>query len=103
MTCNIYEDLGLPRPTEMLQKAKLVRFLELAIKQKHLTLAAAARTIGISPKRLEQILSGRFRQEQAELLATWLDLLGHRVVFDNRLGVPQQLGEFHLVPPILLQ
>lgn len=103
MTCNIYEDLGLPRPAEMLQKAKLVRCVEFAIKQKHLTVAAAARTIGISPKRLDQILSGRFRQERADLLVSWLDLLGHRVVFDSPVAGTQQLGEFHLVPPIVMQ
>lgn len=87
----------------MLRKARLVRYIDLAIRQQHLTTRQAARRLGITDARLDLILNGRFRQEQADLLVTWLDQLGHRVVFYEQQPGEGQLGEFQLVPPLVFR
>ena len=57
---NVFEDIGLPNPQDMLIKAKIVTKIEQEIKKRKLTQAAAAEIIDSPQSRLSKILRGQF-------------------------------------------
>jgi predicted XRE-type DNA-binding protein len=103
MTCNTYEELGRPDPIEMLRKAQIVRTMERTIRQRNLSISRAAKLMGLSTQRLDLILGGRFRSETPELLLNCLRRLGHDIVVEVK-PEPSSggLGEFHLIPPLIV-
>jgi predicted XRE-type DNA-binding protein len=66
---NIFADLGLPDPDEMLLKSKIAIELDRVIKQRNLTHRSAAKLAGISQPDFSRILRGQFQgYSQAELM-----------------------------------
>ena len=57
---NIFADLGLANPDEMLVKAKIVHKIEQEIKSRKLTQAEAAMLMDIPQPRVSKIVNGRF-------------------------------------------
>ena len=57
---NVYADLGFDNPEEMLLKAKLVRQISVAIKEKGLNQYQAAEVLGIDQPKVSALVRGRF-------------------------------------------
>lgn len=85
MSASVYEMIG-KDPEAMVQKAALVLTLHKSIDAQGLSHAEVAARFGISPKRLELVLGGRFRDTPAEHLLAWLRELGFTM--DVRLTPP---------------
>src|ERR1035437_4676783 len=77
---NVYADLGLGEPQEMLAKAKLVRAIGKTLKERGLTQVAAAMILGIDQPKVSQLLKGQFRGFSSDRLMQFLNLLGQDVI-----------------------
>lgn len=78
-TGNVFADLGLPDAGEHLIKAGLVVRIDRTIRQRKLTLAAAAELMGIDQPRVSAMLAGQFRGYSVERLMRCLVALGNDV------------------------
>jgi len=58
-TGNVFADLGLPNPEELLLKTKLVLAISDAIKAQSLTQSEAAKIVGLTQADLSKLLRGR--------------------------------------------
>ena len=76
---NIFEDIGLQNPDEMLIKAKIVQKIEKEIKQRGLTQAQASKLMDIPQPRVSQIVNGRFHDISESKLIHCLSKLGYNV------------------------
>jgi|SRR5580658_7044009 predicted XRE-type DNA-binding protein len=76
---NVFADLGLADAGEQLIKAGLVVKIDRAIRQRHLTQAAAAQLMGIDQPKVSAMLAGQFRGYSVERLMRFLVALGHDV------------------------
>ena len=76
---NVFADLGLADADEHLIKAGLVVKIDLTIRQRRLTQAAAAQLIGIDQPKVSAMLAGQFRGYSVERLMRFLVALGHDV------------------------
>jgi len=59
---NIFADLGLPNPEDLLLRAQCVTAIDNAIREKKLTQAAAAKKLGIHQPDLSRLLGGQLRR-----------------------------------------
>ncbi len=76
---NIFADLGLPNPQELLLKASIVSEIANAMKLKKLTQAKAAVLTGIAQPDLSNLLRGRTQGFSVERLMFMLTKLGRDV------------------------
>lgn len=58
---NVYADIGLADPQEMLVKAKLASKIGDIIKRQHLTQQQAAELLGMPQPKVSKLLNGQFR------------------------------------------
>jgi len=58
---NVYADIGLADPQEMLVKAKLASKIGDIIKRQHLTQQQAAELLGMQQPKVSNLLNGQFR------------------------------------------
>jgi len=69
-SANVYADLGMPDPEEMLVKAQLATKIAEIIKHRRLTQMQAAELLGMPQPKLSNMLRGRFRGiSEAKMLA----------------------------------
>ena len=73
---NVFADLGLPNPEELLLKAQITVEIERAMKLKKLTQAKAATLTGTAQPELSNLLRGRFKGFSVERLMLMLTKLG---------------------------
>ena len=73
---NVFADLGLPNPEELLQKAKLVVAISDAIKARGLTQSDAGKIMGVSQPDLSKLLRGRTMSFTLDRLVGMLNALG---------------------------
>lgn len=78
---NIFADLGLPDAENLLAKSGLAVVLLRSIRELGLTRSAAAQRIGISQRKLSNILRGRFDNIGAGVIADCLKALGHDIEY----------------------
>ena len=72
---NVFADLGIPEPDDMLLRSSLVVALRHAIRMRALTQTAAAKRIGVGQADLSKLLGGQLRRYTAERLMRMLTAL----------------------------
>ena len=104
---NIFADLGIPNPEEVLAKAEIVRQIEKTIKKKKLTQTQAAKILGISQPKVSKLLRGYFQNFSLERLFRFLNKLGqdvsisisaepHKGEGHTRIGIDGSFQEFRI-------
>lgn len=78
-TGNVYEDLGHPRPAEVLAKAELARKIGALIATRGLTQAAAAAVLQVDQPKVSALVRGRLAGFSLDRLVRFLVLLGSDV------------------------
>ncbi|MBD2570181.1 helix-turn-helix domain-containing protein [Anabaena lutea] len=73
---NVFADLGLPNPDEMLVKAELARKISNAITARHITQAEAAELLGIDQPKVSALMRGRLTGFSLERMFRFLNILG---------------------------
>jgi predicted XRE-type DNA-binding protein len=76
---NVFADLGLPNPEEMLAKATLVAEINAIIEAHGWTQAEAAAQLGTHQPVISALRHGRLRSLSYDRLVNWLVLLGRTV------------------------
>lgn len=76
---NIFADIGLVNPEEMLVKAQIVHKIEQEIKKRNLTQAEAAKLMDIPQPRVSKIVNGMFHDISESKLMHCLNKLGYNV------------------------
>ena len=76
---NVFADLGLANPDELLIKAELVRQISNAIDARGLTQAEAARILGIDQPKVSALLNGKLSGFSTDRLFRFLNALGSDV------------------------
>lgn len=76
---NVFADLGLPNPEELLAKSNLVLKINSIIEKRHLSQVDAAAILGISQPKVSTLQNGRLRGFSLEKLCHFLTLLGRDV------------------------
>jgi len=76
---NVYADLGMPDPGEMLVKAQLATKIAEIIKQRRITQVQAAELLGMPQPKLSNMLRGRFRGISEAKMLECLTRLGRDV------------------------
>jgi predicted XRE-type DNA-binding protein len=72
---NVFADLGLPNPDELLAKSELARRIGEIVAERGLSQSRAAREIGIDQPTLSRIVRGRLAGFSLERLAGYLNRL----------------------------
>ena len=78
---NVFADIGLPRPEEHLEKAKLGCELIRIIKKRKLTQARAAKILGVDQAKISALMNGRFYGFSVSRLIKFLNAFGKHVRF----------------------
>ena len=73
---NVFADMGLPNPEELLQKSDLVIALKRNIERMNLTQTEAAKILGISQAKVSTLLRGRLGGVSVGKLIELLNRLG---------------------------
>ncbi len=76
---NVFADLGLPAPEEMMLKANLSLEIRKLIEAKGLTQSAAASVVGLSQPKVNDLLHGRLKGYSVERLLAVVNRLGRNV------------------------
>lgn len=76
---NVFADLGLPNPEEMLLKAELASKISSLIDEKKFTQMEAAELLGIDQPKVSALVRGRLGGFSAERLLRFLNALGSDV------------------------
>ena len=76
---NVFADLGLPNPEEMLLKAELASKISSLIDEKNFTQMEAAELLGIDQPKVSALVRGRLSGFSAERLLRFLNALGSDV------------------------
>jgi predicted XRE-type DNA-binding protein len=86
---NVFADLGLANPDELLMKAELVRQISNLIDTKNLTQTEAAKILGIDQPKVSALLNGKLSGFSTDRLFRFLNALGSdveiRVILKPRL------------------
>ncbi len=76
---NIFADLDLPNPEELLAKADLAHKIAMLIGKRGLTQAQAAKLLGIDQPKISALVRGKLSGFSIDRLFRFLLLLGHDV------------------------
>ncbi len=76
---NVYADLGIADPAEMLVKAQLAGKISEIIRQRRLTQTQAAQLLGMTQPKLSHMLRGQFRGISEAKMLEYLTKLGRDV------------------------
>ena len=76
---NVFADLDLPNPEEMLIKAELVRRISEIINQRNLTQVEAAELLGIDQPKVSALIRGKLNGFSTTRLFRFLNALGNDV------------------------
>jgi predicted XRE-type DNA-binding protein len=76
---NIFADLGLPNPDELLIKAELVHQISEIISTRQLTESEASELLEIDRTTLTKLLRGKLSEFSIELLFRFLNILGSNI------------------------
>jgi predicted XRE-type DNA-binding protein len=76
---NVFADLGLPNPEEMLIKAELASQISEIITKQHLNQAEAAELLGVDQPKVSALMRGRFTGFSIERLFRFLNALGRDI------------------------
>jgi predicted XRE-type DNA-binding protein len=76
---NVFADLGLPNPEELLAKATLALKISEIIKGRHLSQAEAAKVLGTTQPKVSNLMNGRLQGFSMERLLRFLNALDRDV------------------------
>jgi len=76
---NVFADLGLPNPEELLAKAELAHKITVLIRKRGLTQAQAAKLLGVDQPKISYLIRGRLTGFSIERLIRFLLLLGQDI------------------------
>jgi predicted XRE-type DNA-binding protein len=76
---NVFADLGLPNPEELLAKAELANKITVLIRKRGLTQAQAAKLLGVDQPKISSLIRGRLTGFSIERLIRFLLLLGQDI------------------------
>jgi predicted XRE-type DNA-binding protein len=76
---NVFADLGLPNPEEALAKAELANKIIVLIREKRLTLAQAAKVLGVDQPKVSALIRGNLTGFSIERLMRFLLRLGQDI------------------------
>ena len=93
---NIYADIGMANPEEMLRKARFVEQISEVITCSEGRISWAASIIGLSETRLKEVLRGHFQDYKDVDLIKYLEKLRQNESFAGA-----KLGEWELNPAII--
>lgn len=82
---NVFADLGLDNPEELLAKAKLALEISRILERRRLTQAKAAEILGVDPAKVSALVRGRLTGFSTDRLLRFLVALGHDVEIKVRL------------------
>lgn len=83
---NIFEDMGLANPEELLVKARLTRLITNAIDEKGWTQKKAAKQLGTTQPKISNLNRGKIDQFSVEKLISFLTDLEHDVTITVKKG-----------------
>jgi predicted XRE-type DNA-binding protein len=92
---NVYADLGLDQPEEMLVKAQLATKIGDIIKRRKLTQVQAAELLGITQPKLSGMLRGQFRGISESKMLDCLTRLGRDIEIVVK-SAPRSRAEGHV-------
>jgi predicted XRE-type DNA-binding protein len=78
-TGNVFADLGLPNPDELLIKAELVHQISESISARQLTQTEAAEILGVDQPKISALMRGKLSGFSTERLFRFLNALGNNV------------------------
>ncbi len=76
---NVFADLGLPNPDELLVKAELVHRISELIAERQLTQSEAADILGVDQPKVSALMRGKLSGFSTERLFRFLNVLGNNV------------------------
>jgi predicted XRE-type DNA-binding protein len=76
---NVFADLGLPNPEELLAKAELAHKITVLIRKRGLTQAQAAKLLGVDQPKVSALIRGRLTGFSIERLMRFLLHLGQDI------------------------
>jgi predicted XRE-type DNA-binding protein len=76
---NVFADLGLPNPDELLLKAELVHRIGELIAERKLTQSEAAEVLGVDQPKVSALIRGKLSGFSTERLFRFLNALGNNV------------------------
>src|SRR5450759_5478842 len=76
---NVFADLGLPQPDELLVKATLVAQIASVVNHRHLTQTDAAQLLGTTQPKVSELLAGKIDGFSIERLIRYLNALDRDV------------------------
>ncbi len=95
---NVFADLGLPDPADLLVKADLAYQIGSIIKARHWTQAKAAEKLGMTQPKLSEMLRGRFRGISQQKMVEYLNLLGQDIeIVVRKISNPRANGRTRVV------
>ena len=97
MDNNIFEDLGLENPEELLTRANLLREVSGLIKNSKLPQREVAEKLGITQPKVSMLLSGKLSAFSTESLLKYLSMLGCEIKISvkkprSRIGIFKEKG-----------
>ncbi len=96
---NIFADLGLPNPDELLVKAELVHRISELIAERQLIQSEAAEVLGIDQPKVSALMRGKLSGFSTERLFRFLNALGNnveiRIIANSK---PNVQAQTHVVP-----
>jgi predicted XRE-type DNA-binding protein len=91
---NVFADLGLPSPDELLVKAELVYRINELIAERQLTQREAADILGVDQPKISALIRGKLSGFSTERLFRFLNALGNnveiRIIANSRPNVQAQ-------------
>ena len=96
-TGNIFEELGLDQPDELLARAELLRQVSALIKNSGLPQVEVAKKLGITQPKVSMLVGGRLSAFSTDTLLHYLSILGCEVEIRikkprSRLGIFRRKG-----------
>src|SRR3954453_21404902 len=94
---NVFADLGLKNPEELLAKAELVQRISDIITERKLTQAGAAKVLGIDQPKVSALLRGRLDGFSIDRLFRFLNALGKDVEISIRPARHAEVAETRVI------